>query len=136
MLFKEDFALFKGVTIGLIVCLILLIVLRVSYARDNGQWAQADPSIKQWIESLKDKNGYSCCNTADGFDVQWDTKDGKYRVFINEEWYVVPDEAVLDIKNKIGVARVWYIPTWEFVQDPIKRKMIPKIRCFLPGAGI
>jgi hypothetical protein len=98
-------------------------------ARDNGQWAQSQH--RDWVESLRDHNGISCCNTADGYDVQWDTQGDKYRVFIDGTWYVVPPEAVLDdIPNRLGVARVWYV--WEYDTHGTKT---PKIRCFLPGSG-
>lgn len=94
-------------------------------AADNGQYSQVDPSIRKWIEGLKNKNGSGCCDTADGYDAQYDTLNGKYRVFIKDKWYVVPDYALLDVPNKLGVAKVWYI----HMND------VPVIRCFIPGAG-
>ena len=122
-------AFFTGMLLGFVIGFAIGLGSK-AFALDRGQYQNADPELKRWIEDLKDKKGVSCCNTADGFDVQWDTKDGKYRVYIYNNWYVVPDEAVLEVPNKIGVARVWYTNVWEF-----GGKITPKIRCFLPGAG-
>src|SRR6516164_3388680 len=70
-----------------------------------------------------------CCSFADGFKVDgvdWDTQDGHYRVRLNGEWIVVPDNAVVTEPNKFGPAVVWpYMGTDGQTQ----------IRCFLPGAG-
>jgi hypothetical protein len=97
-------------------------------ARDNGQWGNVDPSIREWIESLRNKNNVGCCDTADGYDAQWDTlgPDGTYRVFINGQWHVVPPEALLTVPNRLGVPKVWWVPGGD-------TGVI--IRCFLPGAG-
>ncbi len=130
MMFKEDYQAFKGVITGLIICFIFLLAIKVVCARDNGQYSQVDPNIKKWIESLQDKSGVSCCNTADGYDAQWDTKDGHYRVFLEGQWIVVEDNALLDIPNKLGVARVWWFRTYDQ-----NHKLVPRIRCFLPGSG-
>jgi hypothetical protein len=120
----------------LLIAAIAALAATISLARDSGQWSQADPSIKKWIEDLKDHNNVSCCNTADGFDVQWDTKDNRYRVYLYGEWHLVPPEAVLDIPNRLGAARVWYTVQWGPMKDG---KQVPSkilIRCFLRGSLI
>jgi hypothetical protein len=61
---------------------------------------------------------------------EWDIKDNKYRVFIQGEWIVVPDHAVISGPNKFGKAIVWFIGSWEG-NDAISR-----IRCFIPGSGV
>lgn len=95
------------------------------FARDNGQWGHVDPEIRKWIGSLKNKQGMGCCDTADGFDAEWDTQGNQYRVRIDGAWYTVPHHAVLDAPNRLGVAKVWYLT--------IEGKV--EIRCFLPGSG-
>ena len=79
-------------------------------------------------ESIASGNGL-CCSFADGFrvdDVDWDTQDDHYRVHLQGEWIVVPDNAVVTEPNKFGPAVVWpYMGTDGQTQ----------IRCFLPGAG-
>jgi hypothetical protein len=47
--------------------------------------------LKEWFDRLASRNGL-CCAFADGVsvqDVDWDTKDGHYRVRIQGEWIVV-----------------------------------------------
>lgn len=114
--------------IRLAILIALLTVKSVSaFARDDGRYSQTDPEIKAWVHGLKDKNGAGCCDTADGYpaEVDWDTDTGRYRVRIDGEWYVVPDDAVLEEPNRIGYATVWY---WH-------KDGVPQIRCFLPGGG-
>jgi hypothetical protein len=101
-------------------------------ARDRGQYRDVDPALRQWIEGLKDKAGQGCCDTADGYpaEYEWDIAGKRYRVRIEGEWYVVPDEAVIDGPNKLGYATVWYWAEWD-----VDGGMIAHIRCFLPGPG-
>jgi hypothetical protein len=110
------------------LALAVVLACAPALARDNGQWAQADPAIKQWIENLKNKNNVLCCSNADGYDVQWETRGDKYRVFIYGTWWEVPPIAILDVPNRLGAPRVWYITLWH------DGKPTPSITCFLPGA--
>ena len=55
-------------------------------------------------------------------DVDWDTQDGHYRVRIQGEWIVVPDDSVVTEPNRFGPA--------VDAGDGTTR-----IRCFIPGAG-
>jgi hypothetical protein len=101
-------------------------------ARDNGQYGNVDPEIKEWVKRLTDKTGQGCCATADGYpaDYDWDMAGNHYRVRIEGEWYDVPPEAVVDGPNKLGHATVWY--WWDWSLDGRKTH---HIRCFLPGPG-
>ena len=68
-----------------------------------------------------------CCSDADGSavsDVDWESKDGHYRVRLDGAWVDVPDEAVVTEPNRVGRAMVW----------PIKSYMGVTIRCFMPGS--
>jgi hypothetical protein len=98
----------------------------VALARDDGRYANSP--LKSWFDQLASAKGL-CCSFADGFsvdDVDWDTQDSHYRVRLNGEWIVVPDDAVVTEPNKFGRAVVWpYMGTDGQTQ----------IRCFLPGAG-
>jgi hypothetical protein len=70
-----------------------------------------------------------CCTLADGVsvqDVDRDTREGHYRVRIQGQWFVVPDDAVVTEPNRFGPAVVWPY------QD---RDGTTRIRCFIPGAG-
>jgi hypothetical protein len=102
-----------------------------SLARDDGRFA--DSPLKQWFDTLRSGRG-PCCSFADGqaiADIDWDTqRDGDrvhYRVRLNGEWIVVPDEAVVTEPNKYGRAVVW-----PYKDNDGKTQ----IRCFMPGAEI
>ena len=56
-----------------------------------------------------------------------DTQDGSYRVRLQGEWVVVPDEALVTEPNRFGPAVMWpYLDASGATQ----------IRCFLPGTGV
>jgi hypothetical protein len=106
----------------------LLIALAAppTQARDRGQYANSSPEMKAWFDGLHSGKG-PCCSDADGSavsDVDWETKDGHYRVRIDGEWVDVPDEAVITEPNRIGRAMVW----------PIRGYLGVSIRCFMPGS--
>ena len=56
-----------------------------AFARDEGRYSN-DP-LKHWFDNLTSSNG-NCCSFADGLsisDVDWDTKEGHYRVLLHGE---------------------------------------------------
>jgi hypothetical protein len=109
----------------LALCMLVFLPGRVS-ARDDGHFA--DSPLKPWFDRLASGKGL-CCSFADGVSVEnvdWDSKDGNYRVRINGQWVVVPEAAVVTEPNKYGPAVVWPY------QDS---DGATQIRCFLPGAG-
>lgn len=86
----------------------------------------ADSPLKPWFDSLRSKKG-PCCSDADGFalsNVDWESKSGHYRVWLEGAWHDVPEDAVITEPNRAGKTMVW----------PIKgdRGSII-IRCFIPG---
>jgi hypothetical protein len=111
--------------------LALLLAAAVILIRDpTGKWA-GDP-LQPWFESLRNKLGLYCCAEADGHpldDGEWDTKDNNYRVFVQGEWTVVPDDAVLSGPNKFGKAIVWFRNPWGVTPNT-------HIQCFIPGSGV
>jgi hypothetical protein len=113
---------------GIIISLAMLIV--DSEARDRAQSAKSTPEMKKWFDDLKSEIG-SCCADADGTalsDVDWESKNGHYRVRLNGQWIDVPDNALVTAPNLTGRTMVWPMPQYEF--DTIR------IRCFLPGPMI
>jgi hypothetical protein len=117
------------------VRLALLLAAAVLLVRDpTGKWAN-DP-LQPWFESLRNKNGLSCCARADGRPLdegEWDIKDNTYRVFVQGEWIVVPDNAVLLGPNKFGKAMVWLWPPKVAVWGwPTSNLII----CFMPGSEV
>ena len=103
-----------------------LLVPNHSFARDDGRFT--DTPLRQWFDQLASARGL-CCSFADGVsiqDVDWDTRDGRYRVRLHGLWFIVPDAALVKEPNRFGPAVVWpYLDTNGATQ----------IRCFLPGAG-
>jgi hypothetical protein len=96
----------------------------LAMARDDGRYANSP--LKPWFDSLRSNRGL-CCSDADGFavaDPDWDSKDGHYRVRLDGEWIVVPDDAVITEPNRAGRTMVW----------PVKSSLGTSIRCFLPGS--
>ncbi len=95
--------------------------------KDNGQFQNADPELKKWFESLKNENFVPCCDWQDGARVEdpdWKQEGGQYLIRIGERWFVVPPEAVLKERNRVGFAIVWI------------NQSSGKIVCFLPGSGV
>ena len=115
---------------------VLLLAAAVVLIRDpTGKWAN-DP-LQPWFQSLRSKNGMYCCARADGHPLdesEWDIKDNHYRVFVEGEWAVVPDDAVISGSNKFGKAIVWLQDYADLASGEIQT--ITRIRCFIPGSGV
>jgi len=82
--------------------------------------------LKPWFDSLKSGKG-PCCSIADGrtvADPDWESKNGHYRVRVDNEWVDVPDDAVTTEPNRAGRTMVW----------PIKGSLGITIQCFMPGS--
>jgi hypothetical protein len=118
--------------------------------------AALDDETRDWVVGLSNKIGSPCCDTADGFPVEWDmagTVDDTsgmsqfeanyarsgYRVRLSDgKWYDVPNFAVINPKtNKLGYAVVWLIPVESWGSAGAIPQPSPsfQIHCFLPGAG-
>jgi len=98
----------------------------VTLVKEDGRFANSP--LKPWFDQLKSGNGL-CCSFADGLaveDVDWDVRDGHYRVRLAGQWVAVPDNAVVTEPNRYGRAVVWPY------QDA---NGVTRIRCFMPGAG-
>ena len=120
--------------IELLPCLFALTACAVAVptaARNtNGRWNYLAADMREWFKGLHaQRTGILCCDEADGWrvdDVDWESKDGHYRVRLYGEWVPVPDETVVTEPNRFGPAVVWpYLDTDGTTQ----------VRCFLPGAG-
>lgn len=102
----------------------LLFISTVAIGRDlDGRYANSP--LKKWFDSLASKKGI-CCSFADGVsvsDVDWDTRDGHYRVRIDGAWVDVPDDALVTVPNLHRRAVVW----------PYRGDGVWLIRCFIPG---
>jgi hypothetical protein len=91
--------------------LLMVLASQLGHARDRGQFANSNPEIKAWFDTLRSGKG-PCCSDADGSavsDVDWESGNGHYRVRIDGEWIDVPDEAVITEPNRVGRTMVWPI---------------------------
>jgi len=108
-----------------LVALLSVATVHVAQARDpDGRYANSP--LKQWFDGLRSGKG-PCCSDADGTavsDVDWESKNGHYRVRLDNQWIDVPDDAVITEPNRAGRAMVW----------PIRSYMGITIRCFMPGS--
>jgi hypothetical protein len=114
----------KNAFLGLCLGILAAIFMGAAQARDNGAYSQSP--LKPWFDSLKSGKG-PCCSDADGFavsDPDWESKNGHYRVRIENEWVDVPDDALITEPNRYGRTMVW----------PIKGVQGISIRCFMPGS--
>ena len=101
--------------------LILLLLCTPALAHDASH-----PELNRWFDSLASGKG-PCCSNADGTvlsDVDWETRNGHYRVRLEGQWIEVPDDAVITEPNRAGRTIVW----------PIKGYLGTDIRCFMPGS--
>jgi len=111
-------ALWSATLVSLVV---MLSVATTAFAHDPEH-----PELNGWYESLHSSKG-ACCDGSDAKrvdDADWESKDGHYRVYIDGEWWDVPDEAVITEPNRIGRTMVW----------PIRGYLGMTIRCFMPGS--
>jgi len=99
-------------------------------ARDlDGRYANSP--LKSWFEGLHSRKG-PCCSDADGTalsDVDWEARDGHYRVRIEGQWWDVPEEAVIREPNRSGRTMVW--PVYYRELDSYLRV---EVRCFIAGS--
>jgi hypothetical protein len=103
------------------IVLILLLLCTPALAHDPGH-----PELDEWFNRLASGRGL-CCSFTDGFavsDVDWESKDGHYRVRLENNWIDVPDDALITEPNRAGRTMVW--PLW------FDGKIL--IRCFMPGS--
>src|SRR5437016_4794000 len=95
-------------TILRIMAALVLLGIGCADARDDGRYANSP--LKPWFESLRNKDGVQCCDVADGMaitDADWDLQNEHYRVRIDGQWVVVPDDRVVTQPNRIGRPMVW-----------------------------
>ena len=106
---------------------LLLTVCSIAIATKSRAHDPDRPELKGWFMGLQSKGKSPCCDGSDATrldDVDWESKDGHYRVRLYGQWVDVPDEAVVEGPNRAGPAMVW--------PNPISGR--PMVRCFMPGS--
>jgi hypothetical protein len=111
-------------TTSLLAAALAALLFGSALARDDGRYANSP--LKSWFDSLRSGKG-PCCSDADGVavaDPDWESKEGHYRVRLDGEWIMVPDDAVITEPNRAGRTMVW----------PVRGTQGISIRCFMPGS--
>lgn len=97
------------------------------FTKGDRYWNVA-PEIRQWFRNqmVPGTTNRSCCNEADGEEVEEDIRDGQYWIKGGgfAEWTLVPDAAVLTGPNLYKQPVVWRFYEWGKWN----------IRCYAPGA--
>lgn len=118
--------------LGLVFGAILLIhSCAPAHAHDHDH-----PELDGWYPTLKSETGGFCCDgpgtdAVHLADVDWESKDGHYRVRIEGQWIDVPDDRVVKGPNRDGRTLVWPV----YYRGAYGEILRINIRCFLPGAG-
>ena len=118
----------RTVTAWLFTLTACAVVMPTAAHNTDGRWNYLAADMREWFKGLHaPRTGTPCCDEADGWrvdDVDWELKDGHYRVRVYGKWIPVPDDTVITEPNRFGPAVVWpYVDLTETTQ----------IRCFLPG---
>jgi hypothetical protein len=115
----------KRIVFGLILIVIVACLVGSVTARDlDGRYTNSP--LKPWFDHLASGKGL-CCSMADGetvADPDWESKDGHYRVRLENGWIDVPDDALITEPNLAGRTMVW----------PLRFDNQISIRCFMPGS--
>jgi hypothetical protein len=86
-------------------CLTLLVLMlsaTTTSARDNGQWADNPPAIRQWFQSLmQPDNPYmSCCGEADAFEADnFEIEGDHYVAIITDGKGILPTGTRIPVPN-------------------------------------
>lgn len=113
-----------GWIIFILACILSLVFLISALVGRAEAHDHNHPDLNGWFRSLHSKGGAWCCNGDDAEEAEWDTAGDKYHVRIDGEWIDVPDEAIVEGPNKVGVAKVWR----SYMDGH------PGVRCFMPGS--
>lgn len=111
--------------IGLITMIIVLghLLLRSAAAHDIER-----PDLDDWYHGLHSDAGNWCCEGKEAIhlaDIDWESKDGHYRVRVDGQWWDVPEGAVISKPNRDGRPLVWMNGGYGGFTGP---------RCFMPGS--
>jgi hypothetical protein len=120
--------------LALVFVISLWVGIRQACARDvDGRYAGSP--LHDWFEGLHSGRG-PCCSDADGTavaDADWEAVNDRskpnvhYRVFIDDGWRDVYDNAVITEPNRAGRTMVWP------VRYRREHGVDIDIRCFMPG---
>ena len=104
----------------------------MAVAMDREELRDSPPHVRRWFEQMRSPQGRPCCSYADGFRTEYDMKENRYWIPIENVWHPVPPEVVIyDQGNPFAQAVVWYNP----ILVDGKPSGNYNILCFVPGGG-
>jgi hypothetical protein len=128
---RKDYLLLWAFVVFAMLVFVCFLTAHVAWSHNASR-----PELNKWFDGLKSGKG-ACCSDADGTaitDADWasvsDTTKPRvhYKVFIEQQWVDVPDDAVIKEPNLDGRTIVWPLRTW----GP-GNGLAMTIRCFIPG---
>jgi hypothetical protein len=90
--------------LAIALCLSLLDPRSRVEARDDGQWENQPPEIRQWFRDLMQPGTryVSCCGEGDAYDVQLDgEEDGDIRVIVLNGRGTIQDGTLLLVPKRV-----------------------------------
>lgn len=112
-----------------LVVVALIVLAMAMFHRPARAHDRERPELDAWYRSLHADNGATwCCDGSDAAhlaDVDWESKDGHYRVRIDGMWWDVPEGAVITAPNRDGRTIVWMNGGY---------RGLTGVRCFMPGS--
>jgi hypothetical protein len=87
-------------TAYIMLAFVVLALAVPAAARDNGQWANSPPNIREWFEGLRqpDHPRISCCGEADAFEADTFEVEGDHYVAI-----ITDGKGVIENGTRIAV---------------------------------
>lgn len=119
---EDALSALRIILIGLAIAISAILL----YSGPASSHDREHPELDGWFRGLQSHGKAACCDGSDAVhvaDVDWESKNGHYRVRLDGEWIDVSDDAVIDGPNLDGRTLVW----------PVKGPNGTWIRCFMPG---
>ncbi len=85
-----------------LTAIVLTLLATAAYARDNGQWDNVSPNIRQWFQSLMqpDNPSQSCCGEADAFEADaFEVSGDHYIAIVTDGHGEIPAGSRIDVPN-------------------------------------
>lgn len=79
------------------------LVLAPAQARDNGQWANANPAVRHWFQMLMrpDVPYLSCCGEADAFEAdRFESEGDHYVAILTNGKGIIPNGTRIEVPNE------------------------------------
>lgn len=105
---------------------VLILASTLSASAQPPPGADPNSEMAKWFKSLKSKEGSFCCDISDCRRVEARLVNSYYEVLLYDEWYRVPDSAVIHVANPTGQYIACFYP------NEYSEKFSPYFFCFVP----